>query len=151
MKSSQTKRVEEAVLTARQRSRRRWRLNNPERNRELQGRYRKENPDVYRNAQLKHRYGITLDDFNKLMWKQQGKCAICRSEPEEGKNLHVDHCHETGKVRGLLCRKCNQALGLIEDEPEILERMSQYLAQTVLGLPLAKSWVRFQRRLRRAA
>lgn len=86
----------------------------------------------FRNSNLKFRYNITLDDYNILFKKQKGLCKICRkSESLKYKNnitnLSVDHCHKTGKVRGLLCRKCNKAIGLFKENISYLQRVIKYL------------------------
>jgi len=61
-----------------------------------------------RNERFKRRYGITLDDYNEMLKKQSNKCKICKISPDNLKRkLCIDHCHETGKIRGLLCDKCN--------------------------------------------
>lgn len=61
-----------------------------------------------RNSYLKLKYGITLADYNKLLKKQGGGCALCLKTPEEeGRNLAVDHDHKSGQIRGILCMFCN--------------------------------------------
>ena len=62
------------------------------------------------SAQLKHRYGITMDDYDQMFEQQNGKCLICSREEK----LVVDHSHKTGRVRGLLCNSCNKSVGFIE-------------------------------------
>ena len=78
---------------------------------------------------LKATYGITLEDYDKMLEEQEGLCAnpSCYNTEKEGKRLHVDHNHRTGEVRGLLCNGCNTAAGLAQDNPEILEGLAQYL------------------------
>ncbi len=78
-------------------------------------------------------YGLTQDDFNKMLENQKGVCAICVL-PETAIDkygnllvLSVDHCHKTGKVRGLLCSRCNHLLGNAKDEVTILLRAVEYL------------------------
>jgi len=94
--------------------------------------YRKNNSDAVKSSTLKSMYGITLDEYNQMWHNQFGKCAICR-EPEtaiiKGKKIElaVDHCHTTGKVRGLLCHHCNKALGAFKDDVCSLESAVQYL------------------------
>ena len=73
------------------------------------------------------RYGITIEEYHKLM--EQPTCEICGSTGN-AKALHIDHCHTTGKVRGVLCYKCNQAMGMLEDNIEIIDSMAAYLVRT---------------------
>ena len=75
------------------------------------------------------RYGITLDDYNALLKKQGGTCAICKTAPTR-KKLFIDHDHKDGRVRGLLCSRCNLLLGYHECAKEMVEEFEQYLAQT---------------------
>lgn len=77
---------------------------------------------------LKHKYGLTLDDFDALAREQVGVCAICHRLPEDGP-LHVDHCHTSGDVRGLLCGRCNRAIGLLDEEPLRFESAAAYLGR----------------------
>lgn len=88
-----------------------------------------------KNSKLLNEYGITFDEFNKMLEKQNYKCKICgKEETKELKGtkwkLSVDHCHKTGKVRGLLCRDCNFAIGLFKDNIKTLENAIQYLSKT---------------------
>lgn len=93
-----------------------------------------------RDARYQKLFGITLEEYNRKFTEQGGVCQIC-SKPQDGqtKNLAVDHCHATGKVRGLLCNNCNRALGLFEDSTALVEKAAAYLAvyenQTTLGEP----------------
>lgn len=77
-----------------------------------------------KNTALKHNYGITLEDYEIMFKNQEGKCFICNVLKEV---LHVDHCHETDKVRGLLCGNCNKALGLLKDNISVLNKAIDYL------------------------
>jgi hypothetical protein len=79
-----------------------------------------------REANLRHRYGIGVKDYDAMYEKQEGKCAICGIKRD--KNLDVDHCHDTGKIRGLLCNCCNQALGLLNDDENIIKKAAEYVA-----------------------
>ncbi len=92
-----------------------------------------------RKSNLKYRYGITEEDYEELLVKQKYSCKICgqkpdkcqtepdKSQTEPDKPLYVDHCHQTKAIRGLLCHKCNIALGHMNDDPEQLERAANYL------------------------
>lgn len=96
---------------------------------------REVNKDYYDNIDLKKNYGVTLDWYNQKLKEQNGVCAICK-EPEtaviRGKtiSLAVDHCHNTGSARGLLCTKCNQGLGMFKDKIDILESAVRYLQRS---------------------
>ena len=82
-----------------------------------------------KDQSLQRHYGIGLEEYNKLFEEQNGGCAICGTETPGGKwkNFHIDHDHETKKVRGLLCSQCNTALGLIKEDIHTLKSMIQYL------------------------
>lgn len=81
-----------------------------------------------RNAKLRAKYGITIEEFEAMLDAQGGACAVCRSHPEH-RDLCVDHDHDTGKVRGLLCDLCNRMLGQAGDNPALLEAGASYLRQ----------------------
>lgn len=80
-----------------------------------------------RKYSWKTEYGLTEEDYYRLLAAQNGGCKLCGRTPESGKVLPVDHNHVTGKIRGLLCTKCNVGLGLIGDTVESLRRAIQYL------------------------
>lgn len=92
--------------------------------------YRQKNKDIHyknvKNAKYKRQFGITLEDYYKISELQNHRCAICGKE-ENGKQLAVDHCHETGKVRGLLCSNCNLGLGKLGDSIESVGKALAYL------------------------
>lgn len=77
-------------------------------------------------------YGITRDEYTALLAAQKGVCAICGGDPgtSRGGRFHVDHDHETGEVRGLLCASCNQGLGSFRDNPDYLAAAIRYLDTT---------------------
>lgn len=87
--------------------------------------------EQYRLAEMKRemrKYGITVEIYNALLLEQNNSCATClRAAKEFTKRLAVDHCHTTGKVRGLLCSQCNTALGKYRDDIETMERAITYL------------------------
>ena len=81
---------------------------------------------------LKKRYGLTPEQFLALLKTQDRKCAICGSSNPQSKQhgtFIVDHSHETGKIRGLLCSPCNRALGLMKDRADVLEKAAQYVRE----------------------
>ncbi|MCB1711167.1 MAG: endonuclease VII domain-containing protein [Candidatus Riesia sp.] len=82
-----------------------------------------------RRAHLKRKYGISLEEYEKLSKKQNNKCAICTKEENSERNnfLCVDHNHSTGQIRGLLCSNCNRGLGLLKDNEIILNNAIKYL------------------------
>jgi len=93
--------------------------------RAMAGRWRERWPGYMRQ----YLYGVTPDQYESMMLAQDGRCAICRSEdwPGKGNRPHVDHDHVTGQVRGLLCGKCNVALGNLDDDPARLRAAADYL------------------------
>ena len=83
-----------------------------------------------RNSKLKSTYGITAEDYEIMLAKQNGVCAICKAEcsrRRSSKFFCVDHCHKTLKIRGLLCNRCNTALGLFEDDINRMEIAINYI------------------------
>ena len=86
-----------------------------------------------RAADLKRKFGISVEQYDEMLHRQNGVCAIlgCGAATADGKRLHVDHCHTTGRVRGLLCGKCNRALGLLDDDPARITALAEYAAQHV--------------------
>lgn len=81
-----------------------------------------------REASLRRRYGLGLGDLAALRETQGGLCAACGDELQGGRLEHVDHCHTTGRVRGILCLNCNLALGYVQDDPARLQSLIVYLA-----------------------
>lgn len=130
---------------------RRWRERNPDKivsksaryyreNRERLHAYAKEwgkaNPERRHDIMLKHAYGIPHGTYARLLAEQSGQCAICgTTDPGSGrvtgerpvKRFHVDHDHETGRLRALLCENCNKALGLFQDKSDLLTLAAAYL------------------------
>ena len=92
----------------------------------------KGNPDKVRITNRKSGYkrlgiNITLEEYDALSLQQGGRCLICGKSQTKNKLLHVDHNHSTGKVRGLLCGKCNSGLGMFGDSVEVLYTAIEYL------------------------
>jgi hypothetical protein len=120
-------------------------LNNKERDLSRSKIHYQENKEQYKNNQIKNRdhirdtrfkkhYGIGLDEYNKILIKQNNVCVICRSpetmiDSRNGKTraLAVDHNHKTSKVRGLLCRRCNNGIGIFNEDLKLLESVKVYL------------------------
>lgn len=93
---------------------------------------RKRNPEIRqrekRRARLR-KYGLTTAQFDFMVAKQGGKCKICK----KARKLVVDHCHDTGKVRGLLCSPCNLGLGSFKDDPDALREAASYIEESRIG------------------
>lgn len=85
------------------------------------------------SKRLQRLYGVSLDDYLELIKEQGNCCAICGSADPGGRieNFHIDHCHDSGQFRGLLCMRCNTALGLFKDSPEVLLQAYEYLSRSV--------------------
>lgn len=96
-------------------------------------RYNARNPESLYNRYLKRVYGVTRAWYDAKLVEQGGVCAICRKSVEKRKGaakvLFVDHCHATGKARGLLCNTCNAGLGSLRDDIGNLERALAYLKE----------------------
>lgn len=91
-------------------------------------------PDLYkaryRRSNLKSvlaKHDLTHEQYEKLLADQDGLCAVCRRGPKGKTRLSIDHCHRTGKVRGLLCDACNTALGMLDDDVTRIRMLSSYL------------------------
>ena len=87
---------------------------------------RKTNPIHHKNLVIKRNYGIDLNDYKQMLNNQNGKCQICNNHMYKP---NIDHCHKTGKVRGLLCNKCNCSIGLLQDSVSILKQAIKYLTK----------------------
>ena len=89
--------------------------------------YREGRKEIIKNYQLKHRFGLSLENYKELLKNQNNSCKICKIPCRTGKMLAVDHNHKTGNIRGLLCAYCNRALGLLNDDTQLLEEAIKYL------------------------
>lgn len=98
-----------------------WREKNKEHYNEYM---RKKNREHYPKDRLR-RYGLTVEQHKEMLLKQNNVCALCEKPPEGNRPLAVDHCHETGRVRGLLCYGCNRLMVLM-DNPKLLARAFSY-------------------------
>lgn len=118
---------------------RKWRKKNPERAKLIDKKYYKKNKKIIqlrnRKARLKINYGLNIADYDELLTKQRKVCAICgKKETRKDQfgicRLSIDHCHTTGKVRGLLCSKCNNGLARFKDDPKLLVAAANYLMRS---------------------
>ena len=83
--------------------------------------------ETRKDDRLIRRFGISLEDYNTMLEGQNNSCWICEEEFPNSRSVKVDHCHKTGKVRGLLCHHCNTGLGHFQDRTERLNRADEYL------------------------
>ena len=88
---------------------------------------RAEAPEINRAYKLKKNYNLSLEQYQEMFDRQNGCCAGCRLPPIEGKLLAVDHCHRTGKVRGLLHNNCNIIIGMAKESSSILMEITKYM------------------------
>ena len=86
-----------------------------------------DNPGKRKHYALMASHGISLEQFNQMLADQDGECPICGTTQPGGKGWHVDHCHTTGKIRGVLCHPCNSMLGFAHDNPASLRRAADFL------------------------
>ena len=132
--------TKEDKLERKRETNRRYEAAHPERVKESQKRYREKYPDRKNESirkfhaahprknweyRIKWQYGLTVEQFIDMLFEQNGRCLICLKFFLD--TPCVDHDHITEKVRGLLCRVCNRALGLFDDSPDVLNRAAQYL------------------------
>jgi hypothetical protein len=123
-----------------QTERRRKGLKRPSWNAEKFREDRAKNPDRYRAAAFRREYGIGISEYDRMVVAQGGVCAICGSPPKNvghgSRRLVVDHNHETGEVRGLLCGTCNSAIGLLGDDSEVIRAAARYVERRESLVPL---------------
>jgi hypothetical protein len=101
---------------------RQWRKDNPENTEKHLARMRERSKE--------RRYGITQEEFDQMLIRQNNKCKICSGNFKSSKDTHIDHCHNTNKVRGLLCNNCNMALGQFMDNTDIMDNAIKYLQKS---------------------
>jgi len=102
---------------------------NPQKEKEKLKEYYKNNKDKSRSYSLKNLYGLSIEEFNEMKYMQGNSCKICKTHENNLKRkLFVDHCHETEKVRGLLCQSCNTMIGNAKDNILVLQSAINYLS-----------------------
>jgi hypothetical protein len=106
-----------------------WHRDNPEKAREYYAKRYMESREQCRNRALERKFGITRAEYDQMLADQGGVCKLCDGkEPYPGSRaLCVDHDHETGKVRSLLCTHCNSGLGMFRDSPDLLRAAAAYI------------------------
>lgn len=85
------------------------------------------NADKKNKDSVARKYGISRQEYEEYFMRANYRCQSCGDRPNNPRHLHLDHCHATGVIRGVLCRSCNHALGNVKDTPAILLRLYQYL------------------------
>jgi hypothetical protein len=104
-----------------------WQEANPERVRASAQRNRSKKLKKMRELHLRRNFGLSIDEYERLLEQQGGGCAICQSPPTPGISLHVDHDHGSGEIRGLLCFRCNNGIGLFRENPDLLQDAARYV------------------------
>jgi hypothetical protein len=100
---------------------------NKKRLRKYSAEYYAKHKETYRKYKLKKEFGITIDDYDAMLIKQNNCCSICHNKFKSNKDTHIDHNHTTMKVRGLLCGNCNRGIGYLRDDINILKEAIKYL------------------------
>lgn len=107
-----------------------YRVKNPESHRAALRKYQRTHPERFKESKrkwiLRTQYGLTVEEYESMLEAQNGCCAIC-GEEIAGRDLNVDHCHQTETVRGILCSLCNRGIGHFKDDPERLISAAMYL------------------------
>lgn len=103
---------------------------NPERYRAAARRWEKKNPERCIAGLLRRKYGIDLKEYKNMLCHQNNACAICKTRFSRVLGPNIDHCHKTGKVRGILCAHCNRGLGSFKDSTKSLHKAASYLKES---------------------
>jgi recombination endonuclease VII/cytochrome c554/c'-like protein len=111
----------------------RWQQENKEHLHAYRRDYRQRRKREHRDAYLRRTFGISNDDYDEFLRRQGGGCAVCGRPPGKS-SLHIDHDHDSGQIRGLLCVGCNNALGQFQDSADLLARAADYLDGSLLTL-----------------
>jgi hypothetical protein len=119
-----------------------WQQANPERLKAWREKNRDRRLEQLREIHLRSKFGLTADEYERILEAQAGVCALCGCPPTPGISLHVDHDHGTREIRGLLCMRCNNALGLFREDPDLLMRAARYVKADAKHRSQRASWVR---------
>ena len=117
------------------RQQREWRAKNSDKSKEYKRRWylKSRSPEQLERekwTQIKYRYGLEKEDYERILEDQDNKCKVCDKEFDsngQSTKLHIDHCHDSDEVRGFLCSNCNVGLGFFYDDPAILQSAAEYL------------------------
>jgi hypothetical protein len=129
----------EKVREQNRQSKKRQREKNPEKFAERYRSWRNKNAEALKWYEVSRKFGITQQEYENLFTAQNGVCAICGNPETVTRNgvlraLAVDHCHDTGRIRGLLCSSCNLGLGKFKDDKFLLKKAVEYLSNPKEGL-----------------
>jgi hypothetical protein len=122
-----------------------WQRANPERLKASRERNREGRNRKMREIHLRNKFGLTPAEYEGILAAQGGVCALCNRRPTPRISLHVDHDHGTGEIRGLLCMRCNNALGLFREGPDLLRRAARYLTADAKHRSQRTKWERLAR------
>ena len=107
-----------------------WRIKNRSEYNGYTAMWRSKNPDKQHATDIKRNYGLSIEDYNRMLVEQECKCKICGKQHDPSKKrgrLYVDHNHKNGKVRGLLCSGCNTAIGNMKDDVSLILKAIEYI------------------------
>jgi hypothetical protein len=122
-----------------------WQQANPERLKVWREKNRDRRLQQLREIHLRNKFSLTVEEYERIFEAQGGVCALCESPPTPGISLHVDHDHGTGEIRGLLCVRCNNALGLFREDPDLLKRAARYVTSDAKHRSQRTRWERLAR------
>jgi hypothetical protein len=122
-----------------------WQRANPDRVKAWRRKNRQRRLDKMREIHLRNKFGLTPGEYDAILEAQGGMCALCESLPTPRISLHVDHDDGTGEVRGLLCMRCNNALGLFREDPDLLRRAARYVTADAGHRSQRTKWERLAR------
>ena len=119
----------EANKEHRKQTKSKWDADNREHRKEYNKEYKTKNPEYFKRKHLSYSYGISLEEYDRMLHNQNCRCAVCGKHAEETqrKRLFVDHSHATGKIRALLCQQCNTAIGMVNEDTDVLFALVAYL------------------------
>lgn len=101
---------------------------------ESKNKYEIDSYEYSRDMALRRMYGTSLEEFNTLLNNQNNCCKICTKKYINGEKFVIDHCHSSGKIRGILCNECNAAIGRLSDNPKLLKVAKEYLENPVTSI-----------------
>jgi hypothetical protein len=104
-----------------------WQQANPDKVKAWKAKHRDRLNRQLREIHLRNKFGITQGEYEAMLERQGGGCAICGDPPPASSSLHVDHDHGTGEIRALLCVRCNNGIGLFREQPRLLRRAATYV------------------------